>query len=368
MAPNHSLEREDPQCPPDHGAPAGSTPILSGLKAVLDHYRERDTLPALTEADRLDGKTCLVTGPSAGLGRAIAPELARRGCRVILACRAGHEGLAEAVGRESGNQDVSQRPLDLADLASVTALCDGLGARRGAARPPRQQRRHRAARQPAHPRRPARALPGQLPGQLPPREPAPRRRRDPLPDLRGSGRAAGRRPGAPRAAHRHHLLRDAPELPAHRLRPVRAVPGLRPHGGNDLVRPEQAVRADLRLRAGPAAHPGGRHARRVGLLVLPGRRPDQHLPRGGIHGEAHDRLLHRSEGGDVAGHPLRRQPDAGGPEPPLPLPSPRRRDRRPVIRSAQRRAALAARPRGARRARHPATIVASSPSRNAEGA
>jgi NAD(P)-dependent dehydrogenase (short-subunit alcohol dehydrogenase family) len=106
--------------------PGRIDPIFSGLKAVIDHHRERNTLPPLTEADRLDGKTCLVTGPSAGLGRAIAPELARRGCRVILACRPGHDGLAEAVRQESGNPAVSQRTLDLADLASVTALCDGL--------------------------------------------------------------------------------------------------------------------------------------------------------------------------------------------------------------------------------------------------
>jgi NAD(P)-dependent dehydrogenase (short-subunit alcohol dehydrogenase family) len=106
--------------------PGRIDPIFSGLKAVIDHHRERDTLPPLTEADRLDGRTCLVTGPSAGLGRAIAPELARRGCRVILACRAGHEGLAEAIRAETGNPDVSQRALDLADLSSVTALCDGL--------------------------------------------------------------------------------------------------------------------------------------------------------------------------------------------------------------------------------------------------
>ncbi len=106
--------------------PGRIDPIFSGLKAVLDHHRERDTLPPLTEADRLDGKTCLVTGPSAGLGRAIAPELARRGGRVILACRAGHEGLAEEIRRETGNPEVSQRTLDLADLASVTSLCDGL--------------------------------------------------------------------------------------------------------------------------------------------------------------------------------------------------------------------------------------------------
>jgi NAD(P)-dependent dehydrogenase (short-subunit alcohol dehydrogenase family) len=106
--------------------PGRIDPIFSGLKAVIDHHRERSTLPTLTEGDRLDGKTCLVTGPSSGLGRAIAPELARRGCRVILACRAGHGGLAEAIRGESGNPEVTQRPLDLSDLASVAALCDGL--------------------------------------------------------------------------------------------------------------------------------------------------------------------------------------------------------------------------------------------------
>ncbi len=106
--------------------PGRIDPILSGLKAVVDHHRERSTLPPLTEADRLDGRTCLVTGASAGLGRAIAPELARRGARLVLAVRPGHEGLADAVRCESGGADVTQRTLDLSDLASVTALCDGL--------------------------------------------------------------------------------------------------------------------------------------------------------------------------------------------------------------------------------------------------
>src|SRR5512138_3302707 len=105
---------------------ASINPILAGLKAVIDYHLERETLPPLTEADRLDGKTCLLTGPSAGLGRVLAVELARRGARMILACRAGHDGLAAAVRRESGHAEVEQRPLDLADLASVAALGDGL--------------------------------------------------------------------------------------------------------------------------------------------------------------------------------------------------------------------------------------------------
>ncbi len=126
MAPLRRAGRATATMPFGSRTPGRIDPILSGLKAVVDHYRERETLPPLAGSDRLEGLTCLVTGPSAGLGRAIAPELARRGATVILAARAGHDGLAEAVRRESGNPGVTQRVLDLSDLASVTSLCDGL--------------------------------------------------------------------------------------------------------------------------------------------------------------------------------------------------------------------------------------------------
>jgi NAD(P)-dependent dehydrogenase (short-subunit alcohol dehydrogenase family) len=101
-------------------------PIRAGLKAVVDYYREGLPLGSLTEADRLDGKTCLITGASSGLGRALAVELGRRGGRLLLACRASHVGLAEQIQRESGNREIGQRVLDLADLSSVLALCDEL--------------------------------------------------------------------------------------------------------------------------------------------------------------------------------------------------------------------------------------------------
>jgi NAD(P)-dependent dehydrogenase (short-subunit alcohol dehydrogenase family) len=106
--------------------PGRIDPVLAGLKAVLDHHLERGAAGPLTDADRLDGQTCLLTGPSSGLGRVLASELARRGARLILACRAGHADLAEELRRESGNREISQRPLDLAELGSVLALCDGL--------------------------------------------------------------------------------------------------------------------------------------------------------------------------------------------------------------------------------------------------
>jgi NAD(P)-dependent dehydrogenase (short-subunit alcohol dehydrogenase family) len=67
------------------------------------------------------GRIAVVTGANSGLGYVTARELARRGARVLLACR------SEARGVEAGDQLVAEVPgadvefvrLDLGDLASV---------------------------------------------------------------------------------------------------------------------------------------------------------------------------------------------------------------------------------------------------------
>lgn len=72
------------------------------------------------------GRTAVVTGANSGIGLVTARELARRGARVLLACRSGERGryAEELVRRQVPGADVEFRPLDLADLASVRAFAE----------------------------------------------------------------------------------------------------------------------------------------------------------------------------------------------------------------------------------------------------
>lgn len=69
----------------------------------------------------LKGKTAIVTGSNTGIGKTTALDLAKRGARVILACR--NKQRAEAavydIRKESGNPEVLYMHLDLASLKSV---------------------------------------------------------------------------------------------------------------------------------------------------------------------------------------------------------------------------------------------------------
>jgi NAD(P)-dependent dehydrogenase (short-subunit alcohol dehydrogenase family) len=96
------------------------------LSGIFDLFRRREIVGGLEASDRIDGRTCLVTGANRGLGKAVAIELARRGGRVVMACRSGHPGAAEEVRARSGSSEVEMAHLDLSDFASVEALAEGI--------------------------------------------------------------------------------------------------------------------------------------------------------------------------------------------------------------------------------------------------
>jgi NAD(P)-dependent dehydrogenase (short-subunit alcohol dehydrogenase family) len=104
------------------------TALRATLAGLRDLVRPRVRLQ-LAADERLDDRTVLITGGNRGLGLGIAEALARRGARLLLACRSGG---AEAVARlqsVTGNRAIEALPVDLAEPASVTALVDTLAER-----------------------------------------------------------------------------------------------------------------------------------------------------------------------------------------------------------------------------------------------
>ncbi|XP_040314420.1 retinol dehydrogenase 12-like isoform X2 [Herpailurus yagouaroundi] len=72
----------------------------------------------------LTGKTAVVTGANSGIGKAVSQELARRGARVILACRnweCGQQALAE-IQVASKNNCLLLGQVDLSSMASIRSF------------------------------------------------------------------------------------------------------------------------------------------------------------------------------------------------------------------------------------------------------
>lgn len=73
------------------------------------------------EKNPMQGKVCLVTGCSSGIGKVTARELARLGATVIMVCRnrAKGEAVQAEIREASGNAQVNLLVADLSELAEV---------------------------------------------------------------------------------------------------------------------------------------------------------------------------------------------------------------------------------------------------------
>ncbi|GBG58964.1 hypothetical protein CBR_g24314 [Chara braunii] len=83
--------------------------------------------------------SCIVTGASSGIGKAVAEELAAKGFYVILGCVSPQRGLeaAEEIQRKHKGAAVEVRALDLSSPASVVSFANNIALSLGAAVPPR---------------------------------------------------------------------------------------------------------------------------------------------------------------------------------------------------------------------------------------
>ena len=79
------------------------------------------------------GRTAVVTGANSGLGLATTRELARRGARVIMACRSTDKGESAAsdIRRQAPEAKLDVRPLDLGSLESIQAFANDLDLEAG---------------------------------------------------------------------------------------------------------------------------------------------------------------------------------------------------------------------------------------------
>lgn len=77
---------------------------------------------------RLDGKVAVVTGSDSGIGFETALDFAKRGARVILACRdtIRAEKAVLAIIQQTGNKQVDYEFIDLADLDTVRSFVKNL--------------------------------------------------------------------------------------------------------------------------------------------------------------------------------------------------------------------------------------------------
>lgn len=103
-----------------------NNPVVAALAGFKDLFRKQEFANRLTDGDRYDGKTCLITGVNSGLGFALAVEMAKRGAKVIGTTRRKQHETLEKIKTKSGSDLVEIRSLDLSIPENIHDFVDGL--------------------------------------------------------------------------------------------------------------------------------------------------------------------------------------------------------------------------------------------------
>ncbi len=101
-------------------------PVVAALAGVKDFFSKQKLEEQLKETDRADEKTCIITGANSGLGFGIAVEMAKRGARVIMACRSQIPEAGERVKKLSGSDNVEMMFLDLSRIESIHQFANAM--------------------------------------------------------------------------------------------------------------------------------------------------------------------------------------------------------------------------------------------------
>lgn len=79
----------------------------------------------------LTGRTAVVTGASAGIGKQVARDLARMGASVVLACRSAERGetARQEIAATTGSTRVEVMTVDVSSRASIRSFAEALASR-----------------------------------------------------------------------------------------------------------------------------------------------------------------------------------------------------------------------------------------------
>ena len=103
-------------------------PIEAVLVGTKELVRVKPNTRPINDSDRLDGKTCLITGANSGVGWGVAKLWAERGATLIMACRTMVPDRAAELRALSGNPNIHLYELDLGSFDKIDAFIEKLKA------------------------------------------------------------------------------------------------------------------------------------------------------------------------------------------------------------------------------------------------